>query len=118
MNSTIDATQDSQAADRIAAFRQRASTPIEVWQPDAGDMLIGELVGWQKAVGTYGESHQILIRDESGHTTATWLTAWLKENLRAQGAEKGDLVAITFLGKKSSPAGRQYNAYALAVEKA
>jgi len=31
MNSTIDATQDSRAADRIAAFRQRASKPVKKW---------------------------------------------------------------------------------------
>lgn len=103
---------------RIAALRQRAVAPIEAWQPQPGDSLIGELVGSQKAVGPYGENYQILVRDEHGHVTAAWLTAWLKENLRAQGAQQGDLIALTFLGKKQSPRGATYNAYSLIVERA
>ena len=103
--------------DRIAALKQKATLAIETWQPEPGESLIGELIGSQKASGVYGENIQILIKDETGHVTAAWLTAWLKDNLRAQGADKGDLVAITFLGKKMSPAGRPYNAYSLVVDK-
>lgn len=40
-----------------------------------------------------------------------------KDNLKAQGAEKWDLIALTFLGKKLSPVGRPYNAYSLIVDK-
>ena len=46
------------------------------------------------------------------------LTQWLKENMNAQDAQMGDLIALTFLGKKQSPAGRNYNAYSLIVDKA
>lgn len=113
MNTQID----TPLATRIAALRQRAATPIELWQPDPGDCLIGEIVGSQKAVGPFGENHQVLVRDENGHVTATWITAWLKENLRAQGAQQGDLIALTYLGKKRSPRGQQYNAYSLIVER-
>jgi hypothetical protein len=105
-------------SERIAALRQKAAQAVETWQPDPGDSLLGELVGSQKAVGTYGENWQILIRDESGNVTAAWLTPWLRDNLKAQDAVTGDLVAITFLGKKQSPAGRRYNAYSLVVDKA
>jgi hypothetical protein len=104
--------------DRIAALRQKSAHAIETWQPEPGDSLIGVLIGSQKAVGTYGENYQILIQDEAGAVTAAWLTAWLRENLKAQGAETGDLIALTFLGKKQSPAGRFYNAYSLIVDKA
>jgi len=48
---------------------------------------------------------------------AAWLTQWLKQNLQVQNAEVGDIIALTFLGKKQSPAGRPYNAYSLLVEK-
>ena len=104
-------------ADRIAALRQKAATPIEEWQPAAGESLIGMIVGIRQAVGIYGENHQILVKDEAGNITAAWLTQWLKENLKAQGAGVGDLIALTFLGKKLSPAGRSYNAYSLDVDK-
>ena len=77
----------------------------------AGESLIGMIVGIRQAVGIYGENHQILVKDEAGNIIAAWLTQWLKENIKAQGAGVGDLIALTFLGKKSSPAGRSYNAY-------
>ena len=60
--------------------------------PIAGDALIGQIVGIRSAVGTYGESLQVLVKDEAGNITAAWLTQWLKENLRAQGAGEGERV--------------------------
>ncbi|MFI3157515.1 MAG: hypothetical protein QX199_15315 [Methylococcaceae bacterium] len=114
-NNTMTIKSDS---DRIAAFRQKTVKAIEIWQPVPGESLVGILAGHQKASGVYGENYQILVQDESGAVTAAWLTQWLKENLKAQGSEVGDLVALTFLGKKTSPAGRGYNAYSLIVEKA
>jgi hypothetical protein len=104
-------------ADRLAALRQKAARPIEEWQPVAGDALIGQIVGFRHAVGTYGESLQVLVKDEAGNITAAWLTQWLKENLRAQGAGVGDLIALTFLGKKTSPSNRSYNAYSVIVDR-
>lgn len=103
--------------DRLARLKRQAAQTGEVWQPQPNDCLAGVLIGWTKAVGAYGEGYQILIQDEGGAVTAAWLTAWLKDNLRAQGADRGDLVAITFLGKKLSPAGKPYNAYSLLVDK-
>jgi hypothetical protein len=108
----------STMADRFADLRQKSAQASEVWQPDTGDSLIGILIGHQKAVGTYGENYQILVQDETGAVTAAWLTQWLKENLKVQGAEVNDLIALTFLGKKQSPSGRNYNAYSLIVDKA
>jgi hypothetical protein len=102
---------------RIAALRQHTRHAPEVWNPEPNDSLVGVLIGHQKAVGTYGENFQLLIQDEHGTITAAWLTAWLKDNLKAQGADAGDLIALTFLGKKQSPSGRGYNAYSLLVDK-
>lgn len=123
MNELLEQNQQntnlpSSTADRIAAFRQKTVKAIEVWQPVPGESLVGILVGHQKASGVYGENYQILVQDEHGAITAAWLTQWLKENLKAQGAEVGDLVCLCYLGKKQSPSGRQYNAYSLVVEKA
>ncbi len=119
MNTEIIQTPSTtpSTADRLAALRQRATTPIEVWQPVAGDSLIGELIGSRHASGAYGENYQIIIKDENGNLTAAWLTQWLKDNLKSQGAGKGDLIALTFLGKKASPSQRFYNAYSLIVDK-
>ena len=64
--------------ERIASLRQKAALPVELWQPEPGDSLIGLLTGSQKAVGAYGENYQILIQDESGQLTAAWLTQCLQ----------------------------------------
>jgi len=120
MNELIETKNTALATnlqDRFKALRAQAATAPETWEPVAGECLLGVLVGSQKAVGTYGENYQMLIQDESGAVVAAWLTQWLKDNLRAQGTDKGDLIALTFLGKKQSPAGRMYNAYSLIVDK-
>ena len=118
-NTEITTTSDNLPipADRLAALRQKAARPSEEWQPVAGDALIGQIVGIRPAVGTYGENLQVLVKDEVGNITAAWLTQWLKENLRAHEAGEGDLIALTFLGKKTSPSNRSYNAYSVIVDR-
>ena len=86
--------------DRIEALKQQAAYVIECWQPCAGDQLLGVLIGSQKSVGTYGENLQILIQGIDGTIKATWITAWLKDNLQLQNAGIVDLIALTFLGKR------------------
>lgn len=103
-------------ADRIAAFKASSAVKIEQWNPSINETLVGIIVGHQKAVGTYGESFQLLVGTGIG-IKACWITAWLKENLRVQDAKIDDLIALTFLGKKQSPAGRPYNAYSLIIQK-
>ena len=90
----------------------------KIWYPESGDCLIGQLIGSQKASGIYGEKHQILVQTKDGTIEAAWLTAWLEENLQAQGAAAGDLIALTYLGKKQSPSGRICNSYSLIVNRA
>jgi len=90
----------------------------KIWYPESGDCLIGKLIGIKEASGIYGEKHQILVQTEGGTVEAAWLTAWLEENLQAQGAAAGDLIALTYLGKKQSPSGRIYNSYSLLVDRA
>ena len=71
----------------------------------------------QKAVGMYVANYQILIQNETRQVKAAWLTQWLKDNLKVQGAEASGLIALTFIGKKQSPLGQNYNAYSLIVDK-
>jgi hypothetical protein len=90
----------------------------KIWYPESSDCLIGQLIGIKKASGIYGETHQILVQTEGGTVEAAWLTAWLEENLQAQNAAAGDLIALTYLGKKQSPSGRICNSYSLLVNRA
>ena len=41
-------------------------TPINVWQPVAGESLIGIIVGTQQVTGIYGDNRQVLIKDKRG----------------------------------------------------
>ena len=102
---------------RLKKLKQRTSSPIETWEPEPNDSLVGVLIGSQVAVGPYGPGDQILIKSEDGTVTSAWLTAWLKTNMIAKGAERGDLVALTFLGKKQGQSGHHYNAYSLEIDK-
>jgi hypothetical protein len=102
---------------RLAKLKERTAAPIEPWEPKPNDTLVGVLIGSQRVSGVYGENDQILIKSEDGKVTSTWLTNWLKQNMIAKGAERGDLIALTFLGKKQSPTGNSYNAYSLIVDK-
>jgi hypothetical protein len=90
----------------------------KIWYPESGDCLIWKLIGIKEASGIYGETHQILVQTEGGTVEAAWLTAWLEENLQEQGATAGDLIALTYLGKKQSPSGRISNSYSLLINRA
>ena len=104
-------------ANRFEAMRQKAAHAVELWQPEASESLIGILVGSRKASGPFGENHQAILECEDGTLKAFWLTVWLKDNLKAQNAATGDMLAITYLGKRQSPSGKSYNAYSLLVDK-
>lgn len=112
---TLPATQ------RIAELRARASdtsAQIEVWQPEQNDTLAGEYIGHiQVNHPRYGQQWQVILRDEEGNKVAAWANQWLRQNLKAQDLAIGDLVAITYLGKRKTKQGGEYNAYSLLIDK-
>lgn len=80
-------------------------------------MLAGVIRGHEKEVGVYGEGVVLLVETEEGQIVKAWVTPWIRDNLRARGAQPGDLIALTFLGKRISPAQRTYNAYSLTIDR-
>lgn len=105
--------------DRIAALKQRATNSSgEVWQPAAGDTLVGAIVGSETTHHPiYGQQRLMLVQNEQGAIVKVWLSKWLVDNLRAQDAQQHDLIALTFGGKQRTSTGREYNAYSLVVDK-
>ena len=99
------------------------TTPIKIWQPKEGDSLIGQIVGTRMESGIYGENLQVLVKDKHGIVSAVWLTKRLRKKLNNQCAQIGDLIKLTFVGKKVLPGGQfytkggSYNDYDLIVEK-
>lgn len=117
MNNNTNAVMASDS--RMAALKQRATQQQgEVWQPVAGDTLIGIILGSEAvAHPLYGNQWQMTVQNENGAIVKVWLSRYLQDNLRAQHAEPNDLIALTFGGKKLNAAGREYNAYSLIVDK-
>ena len=106
-------------SDRMAALKNRASQQAEIWQPMTGETLIGSIAGSETVTHPlYGDQHQMLVRDAHGTVTKVWLSRYLRDNLRSQHAEQGDLIALTFGGKRKNAQGREFNSYSLIVENA
>ena len=99
------------------------TTPIKTWKPVDGETLVGQIVGTRLASGIHSKNHQLLVKDKHGNITAAWATKRLKKKLKNQCACNGDLITLTFVGKKPSPGGffytqgGSYNVYNLTVEK-
>jgi hypothetical protein len=86
----------------LAKLRVKAALEqsIEVWRPQPVDTLEGVIVGSRKVEGPFGEQLQCLVQTPEGAVIAVWLTQWLLGQLRAQAADIGDLVSLSFLGKE------------------
>ena len=93
--------------DRMNALKNRATGQAgEIWQPVAGETLVGVIAGSEAvAHPLYGNQYQMLIHDEHGAIVKVWLSKYLQDNMRAQRAEVGDLIALTFGGKKKELTG-------------
>ena len=97
------------APSALDQLRQKAalSTGIETWQPTPGDVLEGVIVGSRKVSGPFGEQPQMLVQSPTGGVVAVWLNGWLLRQLRAQVADIGDLVSLTFHGRETSRTGAE-----------
>lgn len=104
---------------RMSALKQRANQQQgEVWQPSAGDTLIGMIIGSETTHHPlYGQQRLMLIQNENGAVVKVWLSKWLVDNLKAQDAQQNDLIALTYGGKQKNAQGREYNVYNLIVDK-
>ncbi|WP_295404493.1 hypothetical protein [uncultured Thiocystis sp.] len=96
---------------------------IQVWKPTPGDCLEGRIVGSRQSQGPFGDQPQMLVQtpindvNDAPVIIATWLTPWLKDQLRTQQAALGDLLSLTFGGKETSKTGKAFNRMTLTVLK-
>jgi len=120
MNTALEPTAHSLAPiDQAALARLRAKaaaeSAVDTWHPKPGDVLEGVIAGSRQATGPFGPQQQMLVRTPNGATIAVWLTKWLIGALRAQNAELGDLVSVTFHGRGTSRTGAQFNRLSVTV---
>ena len=106
-------------ATALEQLRRKAATAnqIETWKPQPGDTLEGLIEGARKTDGPFGVQEQVLVRTPEGGLIAVWLTKWLTQQLRANGAELGDLLSLTFHGKELGKSGAAFNRMTLVTLK-
>lgn len=104
-------------ADQLAKLRElaRQQAGIQLWKPAPGDVLEGVILGAKQIRGPFGEQPALVVGTPDGSRVAYWLTAWLKNELHQQGAQKGDLVSLTFCGQEVGRSGKRYNRMDLVV---
>lgn len=103
-------------ADRIAAMIQRVSAPIEQWSPEIGDILIGELYDRKTVQSQYGAQEQFVVRTQHGQLISYWLNKYISEQLKAQHATYGSIIAVTYGGKAETSTGKSYHKYSVLVD--
>ena len=102
---------------RMTRLKKRAVQASGFVTPDPQDIFIGLLIENESPIGLHPESYQIITNDEFGEIAEVSPAGWLKEDLKRQGAEVGDLIAITLLGKQSPYSERNKNDYILILDK-
>lgn len=104
----------------LARLREKArlNTEVQVWKPTPGDTVEGQIVGSRKVQGPFGDQDQMLVQRPEGDVIAVWLTQWLLGQLRANAADLGDLVSLTFHGKETGARGQSFNRMSITVLKA
>lgn len=97
--------------------KARINAEITPWKPAPGDVLEGVLIGSRRIDGPFGTQDQAIVQTPAGALVAVWLTSWLLAQLRAQMAERGDLLSLTFHGREQGRGGKPFNRYAVTVLK-
>ena len=102
-----------------ARLQKMMSRPqVETWKPEPGEQLAGVIVGSRMSLNPFGQSQQqAIVQTPEGRTVAVWLSAWMLAQFQDKRAEKGDLVVISYLGKKQSNRGTTYGQYSIEIEK-
>ncbi len=103
----------------LARLREKAriNAEVQVWKPEPGETVEGVIIGSRKVEGPFGDQDQALVQTPEGGIFAIWLTAWLLGQLRAQAAEIGDLLSLTFFGKQQGARGQTFNRMSVTVLK-
>ena len=87
-------------------FEQRlaqADAPeLTQWEPQPGDVLIGEVVNAGSFDTRFGESRYLHVRDAStGEVITVWLKTVLRKAIDDEQVGLGDVIGIKYIGKKS-----------------
>lgn len=106
---------------RAARLAEQAERDFpESWIPSADDpQIIGEFVRLDRATTRRGEPAPIVVlRTEDGAERGVWLLhIVLLDEFKRVRPKPGELVAVRYLGKKTSAAGQSYHGYRVVVDR-
>lgn len=103
-------------SDRILALKQKAEQSVTLWTADPGSTIAGILFSKREVQTQYALQTQFILKDETGNLVAYWLSKFIEGQLRSQGAQYGDLIAITSHGKAKTATGKEYNSFSVLVD--
>ena len=118
-NNVINQEPNTQLAtinDRILALKAKAEQSIELWTAYPGSTICGSLFSKRQVQTQFALQEQFVLKDESGNLVAYWLSKYIEGQLRAQGANYNDLIAITSHGQRQTSNGKTYNAFTVLVD--
>ena len=101
---------------RNAHLSRRAEVVPDIWTPKKGERIEGRFDS-VRATPESSNSYQVIIATDKGKI-AVWLLQTVWQQLVAQKAEKGDLIAIEFLGAVPDSRGYRKKSYFVTVLKA
>lgn len=106
---------DTQDAIRRAQERAQAEAGYPRWSPkEPGDHVAGIIVAIDDAEGEYGPFKVAVIeRDDSVRITVAFVGHVLKGKFDEEAVAVGKALSVTFLGSRTSQAGKDYQAYAV-----
>jgi hypothetical protein len=121
MSQDSNSNRDSVARLRAAMVADDGSPP-EMWDPQPGDQLIGELIGYEERTSNrIGDFRTAIVEDlDSGEQVAVFLTrSVLKNEFEKQAPRPGDTVGIKYHGRQLARNGEtEYHRYSLRVVRA
>ena len=91
------------------------------WRPDAGDTLIGKVVGISARDGGFGEYPIVVVRP--GQTAETELAfhaihTVAQNELASKKPQIGEMIAIKYVGKRESASGKaKYHGYKVVIDR-
>jgi hypothetical protein len=110
------------AVDRMRrAMLEDDGSPPELWNPEAGDQLVGELLRLEERETRVGTAQVAVVADaDNGQLWSVFLTRTvLKSEFERQAPRAGDIVGIKYHGTKSFRSGEgTYHYYTVRVSRA
>lgn len=104
----------SELMEKLREKEQKMTYSTTYWRPSEGDVIEGVVTDRGETITENGDAEYIQIDTEKGRFMV-FLNSVLRHQLEAEGVQKGDTIAIKFLGLvQSKRSRRKYKKYLVA----